>query len=46
MKVCIDPGHGGSQPGAVGPNGTFEKDITLAVSLKLSKGWLWSDKNV
>jgi len=35
MKVCIDPGHGGSQPGAVGPNGTLEKDITLAVSLKL-----------
>ena len=35
MKICIDPGHGGSQPGAVGPSGTLEKDITLAVSLKL-----------
>lgn len=35
MKICIDPGHGGSQPGAVGYTGTLEKDITLAVSLKL-----------
>ncbi len=35
MKICIDPGHGGSQPGAVGYAGTLEKDITLAVSLKL-----------
>ena len=35
MKVCIDPGHGGSQPGAVGYSGTLEKDITLSVSLKL-----------
>lgn len=34
-KVCIDPGHGGSQPGAKGYAGTLEKDITLQVSLKL-----------
>jgi len=35
MKVCIDPGHGGTQPGAVGPGGTMEKYITLSVALIL-----------
>ena len=34
MKVCIDPGHGGYDPGAVG-NGLQEKDITLDVCLKI-----------
>lgn len=34
MKIFIDPGHGGKDPGAVG-NNLYEKDITLAVSLKL-----------
>jgi len=34
MRVCIDPGHGGSDPGAVG-NGLKEKDITLDICLKL-----------
>ncbi|EGW41189.1 N-acetylmuramoyl-L-alanine amidase [Desulfosporosinus sp. OT] len=34
MKVCLDPGHGGYDPGAVG-NGLQEKDITLDVCLKL-----------
>lgn len=33
--ITIDPGHGGSDPGAIGPNGTMEKDITLAISKKL-----------
>jgi len=33
--VVIDPGHGGDEDGAMGPHGTSEKDITLAVSLKL-----------
>jgi N-acetylmuramoyl-L-alanine amidase len=33
--ICIDPGHGGSDPGAVGPTGTMEKDNTLAISLLL-----------
>ena len=27
--VVIDPGHGGKDPGAIGGNGTFEKDINL-----------------
>lgn len=30
--IVLDPGHGGSDPGAVGPNKTREKDITLAIS--------------
>ncbi|MBN9414729.1 MAG: N-acetylmuramoyl-L-alanine amidase [Candidatus Eremiobacteraeota bacterium] len=31
-RVMIDPGHGGRFPGAVGPAGTQEKDVVLAVS--------------
>ncbi len=34
--VVIDPGHGGLWPGATGKGGTLEKDITLAISLKLA----------
>lgn len=34
--VFIDPGHGGSDPGAVG-NGLKEKDITLAVGLEVGR---------
>ena len=34
MKVCIDPGHGGSDPGACG-NGLKEKDISLIVAKKV-----------
>lgn len=37
MLVCIDPGHGGYDPGAVGPGGTREKDITLAIALLVGK---------
>ncbi len=33
--VALDPGHGGEDPGAIGPAGTREKDITLKVALKL-----------
>ncbi len=35
--VVIDPGHGGKDPGAIGITGSKEKDITLAVALKLGK---------
>lgn len=31
--VCIDPGHGGGDPGAVGPGGTKESAIVLDVGL-------------
>ena len=35
--VVIDPGHGGKDPGAVGPRGLREKDIVLAVGKKLGR---------
>ena len=35
--VVIDPGHGGEDPGAIGPNGTREKDVVLAVARRLQK---------
>lgn len=33
--VAIDPGHGGEDPGARGPAGTNEKDVTLAIAKRL-----------
>lgn len=35
--VIIDAGHGGGDPGAIGINGTLEKDINLNIALKLQK---------
>ncbi|HPU63217.1 MAG TPA: N-acetylmuramoyl-L-alanine amidase, partial [Mobilitalea sp.] len=35
VTIVIDPGHGGRDPGKVGVNGALEKDINLAISLKL-----------
>jgi N-acetylmuramoyl-L-alanine amidase len=34
-KICIDAGHGGSDSGAVGKGGAKEKDVNLAMSLKM-----------
>jgi N-acetylmuramoyl-L-alanine amidase len=33
--VALDPGHGGEDPGAIGPGGTYEKDVVLQIALKL-----------
>ncbi|MDO9279199.1 MAG: N-acetylmuramoyl-L-alanine amidase [Polaromonas sp.] len=33
--VAIDPGHGGEDPGAIGPGGTYEKDVVLQIALQL-----------
>ena len=33
--VALDPGHGGEDPGAVGPKGLKEKDVVLSVALQL-----------
>jgi N-acetylmuramoyl-L-alanine amidase len=33
--VALDPGHGGEDPGAVGPSGLREKDVVLAVGMAL-----------
>jgi N-acetylmuramoyl-L-alanine amidase len=35
--VVIDPGHGGRDPGALGPGGTREKDVALALGLALAR---------
>lgn len=35
ILVMIDPGHGGEDPGAIGPAGTKEKDVVLDVGKKL-----------
>ena len=35
VVVAIDPGHGGEDPGAIGPTGLREKDVVLALALKL-----------
>lgn len=37
MLICIDPGHGGSDPGAVAKDGGKESDIALDISLQLEK---------
>jgi N-acetylmuramoyl-L-alanine amidase len=33
--VVLDAGHGGYDPGSIGANGTYEKDVTLALILKI-----------
>jgi len=35
IVVAIDPGHGGEDPGAIGPSGLKEKDVVLAIALQL-----------
>ena len=35
IVVAIDPGHGGEDPGAIGKQGTKEKDVVLQIALKL-----------
>ena len=37
IVIAIDPGHGGDDPGASGPRGTREKQVTLALAQRLAK---------
>jgi N-acetylmuramoyl-L-alanine amidase len=36
IVIAIDAGHGGEDPGAIGPGGTREKDVTLAIARTLA----------
>jgi len=35
ITIAIDPGHGGEDPGAIGPRGTYEKNVALAIAKRL-----------
>ncbi|HKM97617.1 MAG TPA: N-acetylmuramoyl-L-alanine amidase AmiC [Buttiauxella sp.] len=35
IVIMLDPGHGGEDPGAIGPNRTREKDIVLQIARRL-----------
>src|SRR5690554_1198908 len=35
--IAIDAGHGGEDPGAIGPGGTREKDVVLEISRRLQR---------
>ena len=35
VRVMIDPGHGGKDPGATGPTGLKEKDVVLAIGRRI-----------
>ena len=37
IDVVLDPGHGGEEPGAVGPRGLKEKDLNLVVAAHAAK---------
>jgi N-acetylmuramoyl-L-alanine amidase len=37
LTVAIDPGHGGEDPGAIGPRGTQEKHVVLDIARRLKK---------
>lgn len=44
VTIVLDPGHGGEDPGAVGPHGHYEKTVVLSIAKKL-KALLEADRN-
>lgn len=43
--IALDPGHGGEDPGAIGPGGTREKDVVLRIA-KLLKQMIDKEPNM
>lgn len=37
LRLCIDPGHGGRDPGAIGHHGTYEKHVVLDIGRRLHR---------
>ena len=37
LVIAIDAGHGGDDPGAIGPTGLYEKEVTLKIALSLAE---------
>lgn len=37
VKIVVDPGHGGHDPGAIGPGKIQEKDVVLAIAKELAR---------
>ncbi|MCP1726208.1 N-acetylmuramoyl-L-alanine amidase [Natronospira proteinivora] len=37
VVIAIDPGHGGEDPGAIGPQGTREKDVVMQIARRLER---------
>src|SRR5690606_19367646 len=37
LLIALDPGHGGEDPGAIGPGGTREKDVVLNIARRLKR---------
>jgi len=46
MKICIDPGHGGEDSGAVGPGGLKESEAALDISRYVRRGLLDQGEDV
>lgn len=46
LTIAVDAGHGGSNPGAQGPTGVYEKDMTLLVAGQLQQALLAEGANV
>jgi N-acetylmuramoyl-L-alanine amidase len=36
VSICLDPGHGGQETGAIGPSGIHESAINLGIAIKLA----------
>lgn len=46
LTIAVDAGHGGSNSGARGPTGVYEKEMSLAVAVQLQKALLAEGANV